>query len=145
MTMRDEKRGPIGDKFKEIGTTIKSRLRRNQTAQAIKKEAKDLGYRKSEARDMAKRYRRDDYSPEELSQMSKIFMTDIGHTKGGNNNNRSLSVGDAKAISNFSNQDEFGRSKAEQLYDAKQGITPKPLNTVPLDNPVAKGSTKKKD
>jgi len=143
MTMRDEKRGPIGDKFKEIGTTIKGKLERNKISQALKQEAKDMGFRKSEARDIAKRYRKNKLTDFELSEIGKKFMTEIPESP--KKSSTKLSVGDAAAISNYSNQDEFGRSKAEQVYDAKQGITPKPLNTMPLDNPVAKGSTKKKD
>lgn len=139
MTMRDTKKGPIGDKFKEVGSTIKSKLIRNKTAKALKHEAKDLGFRKSEARDIAKRYRRNDFSAEELAYIGKNFMTPIDHTFGGNNNKPvELTPEDAKAISHFGNQDKYGRSKAEQVYDAKHGISPKPLNTEPLDNPVVK-------
>lgn len=137
MTMRDTKKGPIGDKFKEVGKTIRSRLIRNEKAQELKKEAKWLGFKNKEARDLAKRYRRDELTPNELAEIGAKWQTKLPHTTGGNNAIK-LSYEDAKAISHFGNQDKYGRSKAEQVYDQSKGITP-PTEPEPLDNPVAKG------
>jgi len=141
MTMRDSKKGPIFDKFKEGVKNINRKLIRNKKAQEIKKAAKGLNFRNSEARDMAKRYRRNELSGFELGVIQNKFGVDVGHTTNKDQaKERPYHLGDFSGLNNFSNQDEAGNTYDEQ----KQGWSSK---YVPVDNtskPLNKSVASKK-
>lgn len=142
MTMRDSKKGPIFDKFKEGVKNINRKLIRNKKAQEIKKAAKGLNFRNSEARDMAKRYRRNELSAFELGEIQNKLQVDVGHTTvKDESKKRTYHLGDFAGLNNMSNQDEAGNTYDEQ----KQGWSSKyvPVNkpnkpNKPLVNPIAK-------
>ena len=110
--------GPIKSWFKNTFSKLGKRTRHN-----------DGGHLKAKKRE----------SGMSLEEAAKVYQGPVKRSKEMQSfKKKGLSVSDASAISNFSNQDVSGRSLSEQVYDNKHGIKPNKPTPKPLIDPIAK-------